>query len=793
MSELGDLAGLGPLGNLEEVTTEGNTTRLVLQRPSGQNLVIQITNDSDAKSKKTQKSIEQLLAASNVGSSDGTSSSKGSGKKTTLFKERGETNMTPLMKAAKSKDGVLVRKEIIQLKKKNNKNDGGGASTLETLLNEQEKFEEYTPGDDGKGKTEEGSHVKDGNVSEGADESKAPLKAEEEASNKPSAEEKSNPNAMSTNKQGGWTAVHYACEYANPDGLRYLLDAGADPNLTERMGATPLHRVILAAGRYPLQQRLLLAQSADGKQSSDEKKKSLDVGHSQGGSRATLPGVVKDKAGVQLKGGEGDKYLEDFIKCAQTLLNCPRFNLLMNERREDEWNAANRSNGGTAAKKKGKNDTAWKYLPKNDGYGFSPLCLCVCQGYTSRDQLYPLLEMFLTRGFDPNANMCGISALQIALRNAHYGCAFALTRAGANVNAPHPDDGKTPLQVAELIFGDAFARELREASVVALAVADPTRRRDLLRSQGAEGAKKLAKRAMNAGHSFIKASRWREAAGAYTEAALYGKDSLGMYERFECLRNMSECYLQVERGMKAEEVARTLLKEYPRNPLAMVAVGEALSHPSCGKLSPEQLKEVNKLADDALNLEKKTDGKEWWRTIEPKSNSTLFRILKLKSLVEGKKKEDKNPAVNFANTALDEYFSSGGSIEKAAFAIELALKPELKHPSPLPLHGIRGFIYYSWASEILRANSLCRVDRERKEGFQRVMAPLKNKMSYKEALEKIRNAYDEFEYYNKKNNKGEFPRLMYGFNISKTTFALGMFEKGKKSALASIKERAEAE
>ena len=34
-------------------------------------------------------------------------------------------------------------------------------------------------------------------------------------------------------------------------------------------------------------------------------------------------------------------------------------------------------------------------------------------------------------------------------------------------------------------------------------------------------------------------------------------------------------------------------------------------------------------------------------------------------------------------------------IEKAAFAIELALKPELNHPSPLPLHGIRGFVYYT--------------------------------------------------------------------------------------------------
>ena len=73
------------------------------------------------------------------------------------------------------------------------------------------------------------------------------------------------------------------------------------------------------------------------------------------------------------------------------------------------------------------------------------------------------------------------------------------------------------------------------------------------------------------------------------------------------------------------------------------------------------------------------------------------------------------------------------------------------------------------------------------------MAPLKNKLSCKEACEKIQIAFDEFEYYNKTNVNGEFPRLMYGFNISKTNFALGKFQEGKKLALTSIRERAEAD
>ena len=82
------------------------------------------------------------------------------------------------------------------------------------------------------------------------------------------------------------------------------------------------------------------------------------------------------------------------------------------------------------------------------------------------------------------------------------------------------------------------------------------------------------------------------------------------------------------------------------------------------------------------------------------------------------------------------------------------MKPEFRHPSPLPLHGIRGFIYYSWASEILRANSFCRSDRERKDGLLRVVAPLKNKGSFREAQEKIHISAEEFNYYEKENCYG---------------------------------------
>mmetsp|Transcript_39942 Transcript_39942/g.96129 ORF Transcript_39942/g.96129 Transcript_39942/m.96129 type:complete len:994 (+) Transcript_39942:44-3025(+) len=760
---------------LDEVATAGGTARLVMNKDGGASLVVQVTNGNKGKIERAQSAINALTSNTTLKAA---AENEERARKAHDFKR--ENLMTTLMKAARDdKYGKEVLKEIKSLK--------AGGETLGNFLDEKEKEGIHF---DSEKETSDFKACGDGDC--GALDNDNASTGDESTNDSSNVKDFFICNNLP--KEGGWAAIHFAANSGNHEGLRYLLEAGADPNLTERMGATALHRVILGAGNYPLAQ----LRSSDDVSWKKIGSAAVSINISDNRGKMALPGVVKSKSGGGnnksgiVPGGVNSGYLDDYMKCLTLLLDNSQFNLMMNERREEDYRAS---------KKHGPSDYATTFekikigndgLPKEDGFGVSPLCLCVSQGYTARDALYPLLEHLLTRGFDANATMCGVSALHLALRNAHYGCAFALCRAGANINAMHPD-GKTALQASELIYGESFARELREASVVAMAVADPTRRRDMLRSQGAEGAKKLAKRALNAGHSFIKASRWREAAGAYSEAAAYGTKSLPMRERFECLRNMSECFLQVERGLKSEEVARQLLKEFPKVPLAMVAVGEAMSHPSTGKLTPDQLNEVTKLANDALEIEKKSDGKEWWRILEStnRSNSSLLRALKLKGLVEGRTKEQ-NPAVKVANTALDEYFTPGGSIEKAAFAIELALKPQLNHPSPLPLRGIRGFVYYSWASEILRANSLCRSDRERRDGLLRVMAPLKNKMSYKEAQEKIQIASDEFEYYSKMNN-GEFPKLMYGFNISKTNFALGKFNDGKRFALASIKERAEAD
>mmetsp|Transcript_7965 Transcript_7965/g.17274 ORF Transcript_7965/g.17274 Transcript_7965/m.17274 type:complete len:518 (-) Transcript_7965:886-2439(-) len=437
---------------LDEVAAAGGAARLVMNREGGTSLVIQVTNDNKGKIEKAQSAIKTLTSNSALKAAN-----ENEERDRKIYNAKREKMMTPLMKAARDdKDGRVMQKEIQGVKA------GTSGGMLEKILNEIEKAyvieEDDVSGEDNNIDADgDSNNEKVGPTSDGATTSYAHIAK-----------------SACLPKEGGWAAIHFACDSGNHEGLRYLLEAGADPNLTERMGATPLHRVILGAGKYPLTQlrsgNITTTASVDS------------------GSKMALPGVVKSKSvsGTNKKGEAviDNKYLDDYMKCLKLLLDDNRFNLMMSERKEEEFRASKQGPLASDKNKFGKGG-----LPEDDGFGISPLCLCVSQGYTARDALYPLLEHLLTRGFDPNATMCGVSALHIALRNAHYGCAFALTRAGANINTLHPD-GKTALQASELIYGESFARELREASVVAMAVADPTRRRDLLRSQGEDGAKK---------------------------------------------------------------------------------------------------------------------------------------------------------------------------------------------------------------------------------------------------------------------------------------------------------------
>jgi hypothetical protein len=63
----------------------------------------------------------------------------------------------------------------------------------------------------------------------------------------------------------GWTALHWACKYGNPDAAKALLDLGANVNALSKHGNTPLHNATHALAGFPAPDvmRILLARGAN--------------------------------------------------------------------------------------------------------------------------------------------------------------------------------------------------------------------------------------------------------------------------------------------------------------------------------------------------------------------------------------------------------------------------------------------------------------------------------------------------------------------------------------------------
>lgn len=280
---------------LDEVAAAGGAARLVMNRDGGASLVIQVTNDNKGKIERAQSAIKTLTSNSALKEANENE------ERDRLAREaRREEMLTALMRAARDdKEGKGVQKEIRGAKAAN------GAAALEKFLNEVER--------------ECGEEEKEENSEKSSD-----ITADEAVTDANSTTYGLNNSSLP--REGGWAAIHFACDSGNQEGLRYLLEAGADPNLTERMGATPLHRVILGAGKYPLTQ-LRAGNAGKGNISSIMGSSSVD-----NGSKMALPGVVKSKtidgSNNKVDDVPDNKYLDDYMKVSIAIDGCLPFRVL---------------------------------------------------------------------------------------------------------------------------------------------------------------------------------------------------------------------------------------------------------------------------------------------------------------------------------------------------------------------------------------------------------------------------------------------------------------------------------
>jgi tetratricopeptide (TPR) repeat protein len=430
--------------------------------------------------------------------------------------------------------------------------------------------------------------------------------------------------------------------------------------------------------------------------------------------------------------------------------------------------------------------------------------------YSRPNILLPILKVLLARGFDASGTHQGISSLHIALWNGHDECAVELARAGVAVSELQPtelndtSDGrpKTALEVAEQLYpGSDLAERLQDAATTASIVSDTIKRRDLLRLDKGKGAAKLAKRAMEAGNSMLKTARWKEAEGLLIQALSYNDtgQSFSSKNQFVCKLNLSTCQLQTGRWALAEETARNLLIEFPSVPLAMVQLGIVISHPGRGSISAERWNKVENLAHSAEVLMKtppppRSSLRELY-DLEPRDEFNR----RVRSLLVHAEKSRKmlSPVLQAAQTALDELYSYG-DYEKAAYAIDVALQPALKHPNPLSMRFNKGNINFEWAARMLQqANDslygendiISTIDSygDDSNAISDGINSVKLQPGWDLAETKFTIALEEFTFC-RHNNDERLPWFLIEWNMALSLIALGRMEEASKVALSSIKQ-----
>jgi tetratricopeptide (TPR) repeat protein len=290
----------------------------------------------------------------------------------------------------------------------------------------------------------------------------------------------------------------------------------------------------------------------------------------------------------------------------------------------------------------------------------------------SEDVLLPLLEIFLSRGFNASATIHNQSSLHMALWRGHEKSAFALVRAGADIyqTAPKslvPEEGDedvwTSLEACSDMYGNKTAFSLEQAANASAAIAGPRTRRKILRASAGDTSK-MAEKALKTAKTLLAAGRSSEAAGAYTEAIEYPVDALEKQDRGIALKNLSTCLTRVGRMEDAVRYARQFCREFPGTPCPFFTLATTIWHRQA--MNEKNTNEIVECVEKADRLLGHARGNEPW-LMDIRLGEMRAKLRNLKE--SAKRAQNAGPAVKAAQTAIDEFNKDDMDIAKAAHAI----------------------------------------------------------------------------------------------------------------------------
>ena len=395
-------------------------------------------------------------------------------------------------------------------------------------------------------------------------------------------------------RNGGYTALHYACQAGLSKGVRLLIEAGANPNIRKNNGATPLICSISSAG-------------------------------------------WNHRAAETERRATAAENISTHKECIRMLLDHPQFDLQQNDKSGD-----------------GKVSPAWMCVAHGFLYEdilLEILDMLLARGFDANGTKHnrSALHMALLQGHEQCAHKLVRAGADI------YTTAPRGLPGGEDNDDEEP---WTALEACRFMYGKKPASRMEEAALAAAAIAGKKTRLKILRnssktSSSNDSVKILAQKSMETAEQLAQVGRWGAASAAYEEALGYGTVALSKKDRYKALINVSGCLAQSCRPSEAVEHGRRLVTEFPDSPMSHISLATSIMHHGNQMRGVPNPDEASKSCEKAEKLLARCRGNGWW--LELSSLEEVRRALEdVKKAIPDKEVLD-HPACQAAGIALDNF------------------------------------------------------------------------------------------------------------------------------------------